>query len=205
MSPKIPTRVIKLGGSLLDWPPWPARFRTWLSEQPPAANVLVVGGGKLADEVRQRDRTEQLDPITAHWLAIDAMAANMAVVRQLLPEAIPADRYEELPELLEPGVLIAFCPRDFLRRIEPHLPGETLPHSWDVTSDSIAARLACLFNADELILLKSVSPPANCGSLAELADAGYLDRGFPAHAKRLPKVRLCNLRTEKPREDHPWA
>ena len=49
-------RVIKLGGSLLGWPEWPARLHSWLTAQTPAANVLVVGGGALADVVREWDR-----------------------------------------------------------------------------------------------------------------------------------------------------
>ena len=32
-------RVIKLGGSLLDWPEFPQRFRAWLKLQPSAANL----------------------------------------------------------------------------------------------------------------------------------------------------------------------
>ena len=201
-----PLRVIKLGGSLLDWPEWPPRFRHWLSEQPPAVNILIVGGGRLVDEIRERDRTVRLDPSAAHWLAIDAMAANIAAVRRLLPEAIAIDRWEDLqkrcqepisgtasdatlrarksvPDTFSLPALIAFCPRDFLRRVEPHAPGPVLPHSWDVTSDSIAARLAAVLGAEELVLLKSAPPPESA-TLQEAADAGYIDRCFPQFAAR---------------------
>jgi aspartokinase-like uncharacterized kinase len=198
MSTPLPIRVIKLGGSLLDWSEWSAQFRAWFDVQPLAANVLMVGGGRLADDVRRRDRVERLDPTNAHWLAVDAMATNMATVRELLPEAIPTDRYEELPRLYEPGVLIAFCPRDFLRRVELQLPGEILPHSWDVTSDSIAARLAAALRADELVLLKSTAPPNDGRSIRRAAECCYVDRGFPRFAKDVARLRFCNMRAKKP-------
>jgi aspartokinase-like uncharacterized kinase len=187
-------RVIKLGGSLLDWPEWPTQFRRWLARQPEARNILIAGGGALADEVRRRDSVVGLDPSTAHWLAIGAMSTNIAAVRRLLPEAMCADRWEDIQPSNESGSLIAFCPRDFLRRIEPSAPGSRLPHSWDVTSDSIAARLAAVLGAQELVLLKSASPPPEVTSLWQLAQVGYVDPCFPRFASGIAAVRSYNLR-----------
>ncbi len=143
-------RVIKLGGSLLDCPEWPARFREWLARQPAVGSVLVCGGGARADEVRQRDRFERLDSRTAHELAIRAMSANTADVCRLLSEGAPAVEYHGIAERLATGGLAIFEPLGFLS-----LPGPPIPESWDVTSDSLAARLAELLGAEELVLLKS--------------------------------------------------
>lgn len=63
-------RVVKLGGSLLWQPHLPGRFREWLAEQPPRANVLVVGGGAFVEGLRELDRTQNLHPSTVHWMAI---------------------------------------------------------------------------------------------------------------------------------------
>lgn len=182
---------------MLDWADWPARFRQWLSRQPTAVNILIAGGGALADEVRLRDTTEGLAASTAHWLAIDAMRANIIAVRRLLHEAVGVDRWEDLPKPIASGAFIAFCPREFLRRFEPDALGPRLPHGWDVTSDSIAARLADVLGAQELVLLKSALPPTKVTTLQMAADVGYVDRCFAQVATRLAVVRCCNLRFEK--------
>lgn len=196
--PSLPaTRVIKLGGSLLDWPQWPAHFRQWLQLQPQARNILVAGGGALADDVRRRDQSEGFDPSTAHWLAIDAMSKNAAAARQALSESLWADRWEQLQQPTTPATLIVFCARDFLEHVEPHVSGPRLPHSWDVTSDSIAARLADVLGAQELMLLKSALPPPQVTTLQQAAEAGFVDRCFPQFARNLASIRCCNLRCDQ--------
>ncbi len=190
-------RIIKLGGSLLDWADWPARFRQWMSRQSPDVNILISGGGALADDVRHRDAAVGLPPSTAHWLAIDAMSANISAVRRLLHEAVGVDRWEDLQKPFADGALIAFCPREFLRRIEPDAAESRLPHSWNVTSDSIAARLADALGARELVLLKSALPPLDVTTLQQAADMGYVNQCFPQFAAPVAAVRFYNLRSEE--------
>ena len=60
------TRVIKVGGSLLDWPPLPRAIGSWLATQPAALNVLICGGGPLAETIRRADRDFRLGDETAH-------------------------------------------------------------------------------------------------------------------------------------------
>ena len=76
------------------------------------------------------------------------------------------------------------------------LDGKTLPQSWDVTSDSIAARIARLLECRELILLKSCPPPPDAIQLERAADSQYVDREFPRFARDVPQVRFVNLREE---------
>ena len=45
---------------------------------------------------------------------------------------------------------------------------DTLPHSWDITSDSIAAFIAADLGASELILVKPIDGP-----LEQLVDRGF--------------------------------
>jgi aspartokinase-like uncharacterized kinase len=87
---------------------------------------------------------------------------------------------------------VVFDPRAFLYKDEPHLPGQRLPHNWSVTSDSIAARLAESLPSDELVLLKSLEPPAR--ELSDLAAVGFVDLHFPVAAAAAVPCRFVNLR-----------
>jgi 5-(aminomethyl)-3-furanmethanol phosphate kinase len=87
---------------------------------------------------------------------------------------------------------VVFDSREYLRDHEPHQPGQPLEHNWNVTSDSIAARLAQAIRADELVLLKSCDFRSN--SLTDLAKAGVVDPYFPRAAAGLGGVRVVNLR-----------
>jgi aspartokinase-like uncharacterized kinase len=189
------TRIIKVGGSLLDWPALPQALRSWLDEQPLARNILLCGGGAVVDAVRQTDRNFELGDEAAHWLAIDGLAVTARLLGTILNVPV-LTTYDDLTSQRhdkDAGCLV-FDPREFLRNRETHLPGPKLPHDWSVTSDSIAARLAVALSADELALLKSSDPPA--ASLAELAATGHVDRCFPIAARRIRRVRFVNLRNE---------
>ena len=70
--------------------------------------------------------------------------------------------------------------------------GDTrLPSSWEVTSDSIAARVSRELGTGELVLLKSVS--AETRDLVALAACGIVDGYLPEAAEGL-RVRIVNLR-----------
>ncbi|MEX0978075.1 MAG: hypothetical protein WDZ48_04450 [Pirellulales bacterium] len=183
-----PVRVIKLGGSLLDWPELVGQFRCWLATQPPAANVIVVGGGPLVDSLRALDRIHALSDETAHWLAIRAMSLTSAIVAELLSEATLVRSPEEL-RLESAGPPQILDVEEFLRK--EHRGNGALPCSWDVTSDSIAARLANVLDAGELVLLKSALPAD--ATYKSAAQGGYVDARFAASACLL-SVRCVNLR-----------
>jgi aspartokinase-like uncharacterized kinase len=68
--------------------------------------------------------------------------------------------------------------------------GASLPCSWEVTSDSIAAWLAIQLGTEELVLFKSVS--AKAADLEELSANGVVDGYFPEAAAGLV-VRIINL------------
>lgn len=125
--------VVKLGGSLQnrvhDLVPV---FRA--SDRP---LLIVPGGGRFADAVRQAD----VDDDTAHWMAIAAMEQYGWFVASF---DIATTDLLNIPE--HP---VVFLPYQSLRAHDP------LPHSWDITSDTIAAWVAYILGLD-LLLLKSV-------------------------------------------------
>jgi hypothetical protein len=85
--------------------------------------------------------------MNAHFAAIAGMEMNAYVLQSLLPYAFRIDKLEGGGGSPSP---LLFFPLDFFKKKDP------LPHSWDVTSDSIALYLADQYQCDLLILLKSV-------------------------------------------------
>jgi 5-(aminomethyl)-3-furanmethanol phosphate kinase len=110
------------------------------------ALLVVPGGGELADAVRAQDRRLQLRPRTAHWMAILAMDAFGWALADLIPGATPRT---DLPTRPSPGVAV-LLPYALLRE------RATLPESWAVTSDAIAAWVAGAAGAARLVLVKPV-------------------------------------------------
>ncbi|MGD9720204.1 MAG: hypothetical protein AB7O59_07775 [Pirellulales bacterium] len=184
-------RVIKLGGSLLDWPPLAETFGHWLARQSPAANVIIVGGGTLVEALRHVDRAHSLPAETTHWLAIRAMSITAALAHGLLPQTELVTSLDRLPA--SPSQCLCILDVEQFVRGDAHMP-DALPCSWEVTSDSIAARVAVRLGAQELVLLKSTLP-AGATSHAELAARGHVDACFP-HAARGLRVRSVNLRDD---------
>ena len=173
----------------------PQRLRRWLALQPPARTLLIVGGGHRVDALRQQDRRRQLDQRAAHWMCIDAMGVTARLVADWMREAVLTDDVGHFIGSTEEAPLAILDVGRFLREVEPTLPGERLPESWDVTSDSIAARVAVAVGADELVLLKSALPEDTAKPQA-MAEAGYVDRFFPTVARELNQLRCVNLRAD---------
>jgi aspartokinase-like uncharacterized kinase len=178
--------VLKVGGSLYDLPDLGPRLRRFLDALGPGDRLLVPGGGPTADVVRAFDRDHHLGPEPAHWLALRACALNAHFLARLLPGArvVPSVELCHGLTILDP---FAFVSADDGR------PG-CLPHHWDATSDSVAARAAIVARAP-LVLLKSVALP-EAVDWGRAAEAGHVDPVFPGivAAARL-HVRAVNLRT----------
>ena len=149
--------VAKDGGSLYDWPALGARLRAWLADQPEPV-LLIPGGGDAADVVRVWDRVHDLGEEEAHWLAI----RSLSLAAHFLQRLLPALNVVEAPM---PGILDPYS--YFRTQSGP-------PHTWSVTSDSLALWVAIQSKASKLVLMKSAEAPE--GSWAE---AGYVDAYFP--------------------------
>lgn len=195
----LPRRVVKVGGSLLTVPCLESVVRNWWSRQTPLPTLFVVGGGDLADAVRALDRRATLDATTAHWMAIRAMQVNSFTFCQVLDEAEWVTNachwLDRLTPLARRSIGVVAI-EEFLRSQEPQHPGTRLPVGWHVTSDSIAARLAEVVHAAELVLLKSTLPATGSTSLSlpQAVAAELVDEFFPVSAARSMLTRIVNLR-----------
>jgi aspartokinase-like uncharacterized kinase len=142
-----PDAVLKVGGSLYRRPRRLRKLMTALGALAPQQNLVVVpGGGLFAEQARRTDRRFALDPSSSHWMAILAMDQSAYLLRHLADGAVLMRR----PEEVLAGRLNVLAPSAWLLQEDP------LPHSWSVTSDSIAAWVARALGARRLVLLKSV-------------------------------------------------
>jgi 5-(aminomethyl)-3-furanmethanol phosphate kinase len=143
--PEMTPVIVKLGGSLYNHVP--DLIQVFHSSR--RCLFIVPGGGPFADAVRKT----RVNDDAAHWMAISAMdqygwfiASHGMNVTSLLQRPT------------EPVVFLPYC------SIRKHDP---LPHSWDVTSDSLAAWIANKLGLD-LLLLKSVDGIVEGDNLLEL-------------------------------------
>ena len=187
-----PLVVIKVGGSLLGWHELPARLSGYLATRRGERVVLIVGGGRAADFVRDLDRSHGLGEEPAHHLALRALDLTAHLLAALFPDLRPTDSVADLDAIWAQSLIPVLAPRRFLDEDEIHSP-DPLPHHWDVTTDSIAARVAESLKADELVLLKSAPAPAGIDR-EQAAKLGLVDPAFPAASRRLGRVSYQNLR-----------
>jgi aspartokinase-like uncharacterized kinase len=145
--------VIKIGGALLSLgdalPRSLAALELLSSEH---SFVVVPGGGPFADAVRSVSELHSLSPDDAHWMAILGMDQYAILLASRLRNAELVHRRGEIARAHSRGRIPVLAPYRWLREADP------LPHSWDVTSDSIAAWVATEVGAPQLILIK---PPAH--------------------------------------------
>lgn len=183
-------RVIRVGGSLLTWDQLPSQLLRFLADQSPATNVLVAGGGEWVELLRQSAKRFLLAEQDAHWLSVRAMS----LTAKLLSIATGIQLISDFHAIVygEPTTFVLDA-EVFLRTDEPRISGTPLPCSWEVTSDSIAARIAQALRADELVLLKS-SDCQNANDFETLAETGFVDRFFPIATQGVKAVRFVNLR-----------
>ena len=162
--------VVKVGGSLMEKVSSVIATLKAAASSPDCAFekiILVPGGGIFADEVRKMNADDE----TSHWMAILAMEKFGYMISAL---GIPAvDGFEDCLSgangascansinsinSANAAKLLLLLPYRFMREYDP------LPHSWDITSDSIAAWAAAALSERiaggeprvSLLLLKSV-------------------------------------------------
>jgi aspartokinase-like uncharacterized kinase len=148
--------VIKIGGGLTGVPQALDRVCQMVGEAARVWPIVVVpGGGPFADGVREFDRRVGVSPDAAHWMAILAMDQYAHVLATRIPDAVLVEEPGCIREALRPGGAVVLAPSRWMRS------ADVLPHTWEVTSDSIAAFVAGALDARRLILIKPDSSGSN--------------------------------------------
>ena len=160
--------VIKVGGGLLEHVEHLDRVLTAIADVASSRRVVVIpGGGPFADAVRDADGRLGLGDDAAHWMAILGMDQYAHLLASRLSGAVVASTREAIDSAHRERQIPVLAPSRWLSSVDP------LPHTWDVTSDSIAAWVAGELGAARLLLVK---PPGAAGD--DLVDA-YFERALP--------------------------
>ena len=147
--------VFKVGGSLLAYPQLLESTLAAIVDASTRARVAIVpGGGPFADAVRDADHRVHLTDDTAHWMAVLAMDQYGHLLAGMRTELTLAASDRDVDSAIASGRVPVVAPYRWLRDADP------LPHTWDVTSDSISAWLASALGATQLVLVK---PPGVSG------------------------------------------
>ncbi len=166
--------VVKMGGSLFGTP----ELGQWLHVLAQATHhqpiVIVPGGGPFADQVRQAQQLHRVDDHTAHHMALLAMKQFGLL---LCGMHVACQSFECLNSPPACGLSV-WLPDD------PILSQPELPHSWEITADSIALWLTQHLQAQALILVKRCH--THTTSITALCKAQILDTGFASRFRAQP-------------------
>ena len=161
--------VVKFGGGVLAHPTALDRALETIARRARTLRLVVVpGGGPFADAVREADQRHRLSDTAAHWMATLAMDQYAHLLASRLTGAALVTSAPEIDAALDAARVPVLAPYRWLQEADP------LPHSWDVTSDTIAAWLAGELRANQLVLVK---PPHLRG---HTTDRALVDAHFPS-------------------------
>ncbi len=162
--------VIKLGGSLVAANTLLDCLNRIEQQYQGRAVVIVMGGGVFADQVRGLQQHWQFNDKCAHAMAILAMQQMAWLVKGLKADFVLAHSVNTIQQYSEQKIFIWSPDINELNHAG-------IPATWDITSDSLAAWLAKMLLADELILIKSAVIDESL-SLVQLVERGIIDNAF---------------------------
>ena len=162
--------VVKIGGSLSHDP----SLRLWLTELREVGGgrvVIVPGGGDFADRVRQYQSEWQFDDLAEHNMCLLAMTQYGLMMQGVLPDLVIASSEAKVRRALRDGRVAVWVPTALMRDTPDAMS------NWDTTSDSLAAWLSTMLNAERLMVVKSC-PIDPDEPLETFAQNGVVDRRF---------------------------
>lgn len=179
--------VIKLGGSVTHY----ESLMQWLKlvvRWGDGKVIIVPGGGVYADAVREFQHMRaglsegHVDDSQAHALAIYAMDQMARSLVAMMPELTLVRNPFEIAERGWQHRGLVWLPSEMAlgQAFATEYP---LPHSWDITSDSLAAWLALQLDACQLLMIKSDERLKALNltlALSELQEMGIVDTGLTA-------------------------
>jgi aspartokinase-like uncharacterized kinase len=151
--------LVKIGGSVLENPSTISstisQLNKLLYKQKRFKNIIIIpGGGSLANFIRYIDKKLDIGDDLAHWEAILSMDKNADILHRQFSSTILLEHISNLNDRVKKRAgnpqLIVFKPFHFLYE------DDTLAHSWNITSDSIAVYIAFKLGLKECYLIKDI-------------------------------------------------
>ncbi|EHP87727.1 [5-(aminomethyl)furan-3-yl]methyl phosphate kinase [Methanotorris formicicus] len=145
--------------------------------------IIIPGGGEFANVVRKLYEKTNLNDRGAHKLAtlcVDLMGMYFSEISCIET----TDNLFDAKRILEKNGKVIFLPSKLV------LSTDELPHSWDVTSDTIALYVAKFLNLKEIIVATDVDGVYDKypgGKLLNTISAKDI-RGFTSVDKHLPQL-----------------
>ena len=200
--------LYKLGGSLLIHPSLPELLELFFQQEEeryqlsnpngenPWKPIIVVGGGEVADCIRDWDGRFIIGQKYAHWLAIKSLSLTAGLVAKLSSRTAIAEEPESIKRIHTEAQIPILDVERFVTYFESK-GLLSLEHNWNTTSDTIALSLALLLEVDEFILLKSCDlntehhlpdketinttdeDNGNLQTIMDISRRGLIDAAFP--------------------------
>jgi aspartokinase-like uncharacterized kinase len=146
---EVPLLVVKVGGGLSALPGALDAVCRAVSDLGRTRRIVVVpGGGPFADAVRTFEALHRLSADAAHWMAILAMDQYAHVLAERIAGARMVEEPGGIDEAIGQAGVAVLAPSRWMRA------ADVLPHTWQATSDSVAAFVAGALDAERLILVK---------------------------------------------------
>ena len=151
------TAIFKIGGKILEDS---ENLNSTISQLTQIFNenllhkiILIPGGGSLANFIRKVYSELKFTEELAHWMGIISMNYNGLELSKKFPDLEVIEDFDRLKKISKSFCI--FLPYQFLKE------NDKLPHSWDVTSDSITIFLAKELGLKECFLIKDVDGVIN--------------------------------------------
>jgi aspartokinase-like uncharacterized kinase len=141
------TVILKLGGSLMDTGREIMHFLGDYAETKSYSFIVIPGGGPFAEEIKKLSEKRTISDDMTHWMAVLAMHQFGLFLAGGEQEISVAERLEDLSNA---GPICILLPYKILKA------DDSLPHTWDVTSDTIAAFIAHKLGEQTFIKLTNV-------------------------------------------------
>ena len=160
-------KIVKLGGSLQEKGREIIRFLSDYAETKNHTVIIIPGGGHFVKRIKELSEQEVISNDAAHWMAV----LGMHQYGFYLADGSGIEIVESVEELRNVVHICLLLPYTLLKA------DDSLPHTWNVTSDTIAAFVANKVGETSFIKLTDVD--------GLMDDKGLLVRQI--HAKAMIK------------------